>query len=201
MNLIPLNRICRPLSGDVSGIFFTAPDKEAIAQEGPALSAQDLRDKVDRPSNVYIISDGESSDSESGWRGLAENRSLESAISGAQSGDEDRALRKAFEESRKSLEFLEREVNGPVADPLEEAMARSLLEQSSDRDLNQALLASACAAQAVGRADGDTDRKLPWPSSVMLHDPGHEAKGEVAGRGVDLTDPIENLHIERAPAP
>ncbi|CAK9110281.1 unnamed protein product [Durusdinium trenchii] len=43
--------------------------------------------------------------------------------------------------------------------------------------------------------------KLPWPSSVMLHDPGHEAKGEVAGRGVDLTDPIENLHIERAPAP
>ena len=38
MNLIPLNRICRPLSGDVSGIFFTAPDKEAIVRFSKSVS-------------------------------------------------------------------------------------------------------------------------------------------------------------------
>lgn len=103
-------------------------DSASVAKEAPRVPEDPIDDEVDsRPSPLQGSSSWLSidSDDEQGDTGLDENAALESILNKG-GEDEDLALRQAMEESRKSLDYFVQEVNGMVADPLEEAKKRSL---------------------------------------------------------------------------
>ncbi|CAJ1435260.1 unnamed protein product [Effrenium voratum] len=110
--------------------------------EGPSEPEQSQEEPKEAPSAILVESG--SSDELSTERGeqADENGSLESALA-RHAGTEEEALFAALEESRKSLDYLAWELNGSVADPMEEARARSLKEATAalreDAEMKEAI--------------------------------------------------------------
>lgn len=99
---------------------------DSVAKEAPRVPGDPISDdEVDSKPSLQGSSSWLSIDSDDeGDTGLDENAALESILN--KGGQDEDALRKAMEESRKSLDYFVQEINGTVADPLEEAKRRSL---------------------------------------------------------------------------